>query len=287
MTSGGAAGMSGQVLVTSGGHGVTNGGERRARRLALLAIAAVGLGFAVVNALSELDERSRMGRPVAPAEPWVWELSSWVVVLVLAPVVFLASQRLRPPLLPWTASVPLLAILSIPFSLLHSAMMIGLRHAVYALAGETYRNAGPLLDVLLYEYRKDLLTYAILLVLPHLAQRIFARSDGLSARESDYRIEVRDGSRIVWLSPDDVDWAQSAGNYVELHGAFGTLLHRRTLAALEDELAPHGFVRIHRSRLVRRSAVTRVETNPSGDFEATLADGTSVGGSRRFRASLA
>jgi DNA-binding LytR/AlgR family response regulator len=101
------------------------------------------------------------------------------------------------------------------------------------------------------------------------------------------RIEVRDGSRTIRLAPADIEWAQAAGNYVELHGGFGTLLHRRTLAALELELAPHGFRRVHRSRLVRTSAVQAIETRQSGDFEIVLASGHRIVGSRRFRQGLA
>ena len=101
-----------------------------------------------------------------------------------------------------------------------------------------------------------------------------------------FRIEVRDGSRTSWLAPEDVEWAQAAGNYVELNGPFGTLLHRRTLAALAAELAPHGFVRIQRSRIVCKAAIVGTETRPSGDFELTLASGAKLGGSRRYRENL-
>jgi len=45
-------------------------------------------------------------------------------------------------------------------------------------------------------------------------------------------------------------------------------------------------VRIHRSRLVNRDAIRRIETNQSGDFEVLLSDGTIAKGSRRYRADL-
>jgi DNA-binding LytR/AlgR family response regulator len=62
-------------------------------------------------------------------------------------------------------------------------------------------------------------------------------------------------------------------------------LHRATLAAVEAELGA-GFVRVHRSRLVRRAAIRRIETDRSGDFTMTLASGAVARGSRRFRATL-
>ena len=270
--------------MTSGGESVTSGDERRAMLVAWLVFAAIGLAFAIVNAVSELDERARMGRPVDAWEPWCWELTSFAGFLLIAPLIFFLSLRLRPPRLGWGAAITLLALLSIPASLAHVALMLGLRHAIYAALGDGYSGAGPLLDVLVYEYRKDLITYAVLVTLPHLAARL------LQAKEPEpagaWRIEVRDGSRTVWLLPADVESAQAAGNYVELSGAFGTLLHRRTLAALEEELAPHGFVRVHRSRIVRAAAIRAVETKASGDFELSLASGAKLGGSRRYRGNL-
>ena len=277
----------GEAGVTSGG-GDGTGGERRARLVAWTIFAAVGLAFAVVNAASELDERARMGRPVDTWEPWCWELTSLAGFLLIAPAVLALSQRLRPPRLAWPAALGAHLLVSLPFSLAHVAIMVGLRHASYWAAGDSYSAAGSPLDVLVYEYRKDLITYAVLVALPHVAARLIEarHRETPAAAAADHRIEVRDGSRTVRLAPADIEWAQAAGNYVELHGRFGTLLHRRTLAALEEELKPHGFTRVHRSRIVRAAAIAAVETKPSGDFEVTMASGAVVGASRRYRGNL-
>lgn len=273
--------------MTSGDKQGANGvEERRARLAALLAYAPVGLAFAVVNAASEVDDRARMGRPVESWEPWAWELSSCAAFLLIAPLIFRASQRLRPPRLSWPAAGALFALLSVPASLAHVTLMVGLRHAVYGALGDSYSGPGNLAEVLLYEYRKDLITYAALLLLPHVAARLLDSRRGIGAAAKPYRIQVRDGSRTRWLAPGEIDWAQAAGNYVELRGAFGSVLDRRTLAALADELAPHGFARIHRSRIVRASAICTLDSKPSGDFDVTLANGDTVGGSRRYRSNL-
>jgi hypothetical protein len=272
--------------VTSGGPGGTSGGLRP-RLFALGLFFALGFAFAIVNALSEIDERARLGRPVETWEPWTWELTSFAGFLAVAWFVFLASQRLRPPLLPWPATIAIHAALTIPFSLVHVGAMVGLRHAIYAVLGDAYSGAGGAIDVLVYEYRKDLISYAVLALLPHVAARLLPAGDRQAAPpQPEHRIEVRDGSRTVRLAPADIEWAQAAGNYVELYGRFGTLLHRQTLANLEAELRPHGFARVHRSRIVRAAAISAIETKPSGDFEVTLASGGKVGGSRRYRANL-
>ena len=272
--------------VTNGGDSVASG-DRQARRLALAIYLAVGLAFAVVNALSELDERSRAGQRVEIWEPWCWELTSLASFLMLVPFIFHLSGRLWPPRIPWPAVVAVHLLLSVPASLAHSLIMIGLRQAIYATLGGHYGyGSDDLGAVLLYEYRKDLISYAVLVALPHVARRLLeGRHPPLEAPR--HRIEVRDGSRTRWLDPGEVDWAQAAGNYVELFGSFGTILHRRTLAALAQELRPHGFARIHRSRIVRKTAIAATENKPSGDFDVILANGVTIGGSRRYRDELA
>jgi DNA-binding LytR/AlgR family response regulator len=55
---------------------------------------------------------------------------------------------------------------------------------------------------------------------------------------------------------------------------------------MERSLEGAGFVRIHRSRLVRRAAITQVESKPSGDYVVRLSDGRELSGSRRYRRPL-
>ena len=272
--------------VTSGGAAVTSGDERRARRIAWLVFAALGAALAAVDAASIVDERTRIGRPVEGWEPWLWEFSSLAGFLLVAPLVFRASQRLRPPVWSWPAAIAVHVLLSGLTSLAHVAIMFGLRHSLYWAAGDAY-DGDPIAQVLVFEYRKDALTYVGLVLLPHIVRRFVGGGAAAEPQpEAGHRIEVRDGSRVVWLAPEDVEWAQAAGNYVELHGAFGSLLHRATLSALEAELEPFGFRRVHRSRIVRAAAVRSIAGRASGDFEVTLTSGETVAGSRRFRDRL-
>jgi hypothetical protein len=78
-----------------------------------------------------------------------------------------------------------------------------------------------------------------------------------------------------------VTWIEGAGNYVVAHGAGPPVTYRATLASLEARLAREGFVRVHRSVLVRRDAIARVR-----DVDVVLADGTSVRTGARYRANL-
>jgi DNA-binding LytR/AlgR family response regulator len=83
------------------------------------------------------------------------------------------------------------------------------------------------------------------------------------------------------LSVDQIDWIAAAGNYVEIRGAGRTLIRRMPLSAVERELDGRGFVRIHRSRLVRRDRIVRVRPD-----DVILLDGTSLKIGKRYRAAL-
>ncbi len=83
---------------------------------------------------------------------------------------------------------------------------------------------------------------------------------GPAARETEptplLDLTRADGARV---SAAEIDWVGSAGNYVEVHLPGGALLWRRPLREVEAMLAPHGFLRVHRTALVARDRVLRLE----------------------------
>lgn len=275
--------------MTNGGESRANGGRSPPWRRPVMLTAAIFTGFgilyALVNATSLIDERRDLGQPVDAWQPWVWELTSFLAWLLFLPaILWIATRALsfgRPVLV---VAVHLLA--SIPVSLAHTATMSGLRKLAYSAVGESYRLSGPVFDILIYEYRKDAITYASIVLTFLVARRLTAPPPPVSHPSPDAIIEIRDGKQAMWLKPEEIDWVAAAGNYVELNGAFGTKLARRTLAEMETELKPHGFARVHRSRLVRKASIAKLETRQSGDFEMVLRNGAIIGGSRRYRENL-
>lgn len=84
------------------------------------------------------------------------------------------------------------------------------------------------------------------------------------------------------LPPERIDWIASAGNYVELHSGGRTIVHRSSLAEMEARLARRGFVRIHRSALVRRDCVARWRGH-----DVILTSGLSLKVGKRYRSGVA
>lgn len=258
---------------------------RDPRLIAALAFAGFGLLYMVVDAVSLIDQRSALGRPIPGWQAWVLEGTSFTAWLALLPVLLALAVRLAPRPL-WQAVAGHVAG-CLALSLAHTGLMGVLRVGAFAIGGLDYAPDTSFAERLVFEARKDLVTYVSILAVFLLARRLVAAGGSPAAETSTAAlIEVRDGSRVVMLRPGEIDWVSAAGNYVELHGSFGTELARRTMADLEAELSPHGFIRVHRSRLVRRAAIATTMTRQSGDFDITLRSGAVISGSRRFRQNL-
>jgi len=285
--------MSGEAAGTSGAPAGTSGAQGfAANRTQLALVAALGLVNALVNATSALLEARREGRLLEIWEPFVWEASSFVVVLALAPLVWRAVEKIPPTSGRMARFALSHAALTIPFSIIHVAAMMALRLIVYAAVGDAYApfSAGVALTFL-YEWRKDALAYAALAGLRIGVQVWAARQASAAlapiAAGGEARVEVRDGAQRLFLAPAEIVSVEAAGNYVEIRTGARTHLVRGALAAFEGRLAPHGFVRVHRSRLVNKAHIRAIRPTGAGDVEIELSDGRTLAGSRRYRAALA
>lgn len=270
---------------TSGGDGGASGALRRRRllwlALGLLAFIAVQ---SVANVESTIDDMAKLGVVESRANVWIWQLSSVGVWLALLPVLAWLVATLRPPRFVWPVALLLHALATIPVSIAHVAAMVAIRKLVYAAGGANYDFGG--LAEWLYEYRKDAASYLLAAAYLAYAQWLLARPEPAASESVEPRVLlVPDGNVTHRVPVDEIASASAAGNYVEIAWGPRTLLHRATLAGVEAALGA-GFVRIHRGRLVRREAIRSIETDRSGDFTVTLADGITLRGSRRYRSGL-
>ena len=282
---------------TSGGKAGTSGW--RLDVVPLGVIAAVGIVVAVINATSVILEAQTGGAPIDPAAAWLYEISSVIMVVALSPAIGWMIWKVPPPdemtAPAWLRFLGLHLAAACAFSLLHIVGMVVLRKLGYVAAGSVYSFAyqGDLVLPFVYEWRKDVLTYASNAVaywtwgvwLAHQAAQALLATPPMPATP-DARIEIRDGGRVRLIDPAQIAWIEAAGNYVEIHAGGSTHLARGTLAAFAEKLVGRGFVRIHRSRVVNRARVKTFRPTQSGDLEITLDDDYVIAGSRRFRAAL-
>ena len=96
-------------------------------------------------------------------------------------------------------------------------------------------------------------------------------------------IPERSGTRIVKV--EQIQWIETADNYVVLHTADGAPLMRQTLAGLLEKLGPR-FLRCHRRAAVQLGWIAAIINHDKGDGELLLHGGARVPLSRQYRASV-
>lgn len=120
------------------------------------------------------------GPDVAAWKPFVWEMSSVVIVLVLVPLVFRLEQRFRIDSRPRGRIVLAHVAGLLVFSTVHTAVMVSLRQLAYVAMGESY-DFGSISMRWFYELQKDVILYSVILVV------IFAMREFRVRRASELR----------------------------------------------------------------------------------------------------
>ncbi len=248
-----------------------------------MALFAIVIVVNAVNASSILMEVSASDRNFAPWEPFVWEATSGLAVLSMVPLVHWAYRR-WPPFPPRWQLLGGHLLTTIAFTLGHVAVMWPLRALIYRLVGGFYEWGGQGYPFeFLYEWRKDVLIYTLILLLFWGEQRL--RQPAPSTVPLEPLLSFRTGGGLLHLRPSEIRLVEAAGNYVEIESGDRRHLVRMTLASTAEMLGDD-FVQVHRSRLVNRSMIRAEKPQPSGDVQLDLTDGTAVMASRRFRARL-
>ncbi|MEM7283117.1 MAG: LytTR family DNA-binding domain-containing protein [Pseudomonadota bacterium] len=240
-----------------------------------------------VGASSVLMEYHRDGRGINPWEPFVWEYSSGLVILLLIPVIVGLDRRfpLRPPA--WKKSLAVHCIATVPFSALHVVVMVGIRKVVYALNGKNY-DFGNIPYEFLYEYRKDFLTYFFVLAVIYGYRAYRAKTMGASYDRDTPENQgflIKKNGETLRISITDILWIEAAGNYVLLHADSGTHPLRDTMKQVEQHVGT-GFLRIHRSTIVNLHRVQRIHRTRGGNLHAVLDNGHKLKCSRNAKSQL-
>jgi two-component system LytT family response regulator len=145
-------------------------------------------------------------------------------------------------------------------------------------------------DYLLKPFGRDRFARAVERVRLMLTQRAGARAVE-RARETlgsgaVSRLFARDGTRIVPIRLDSVEWLQASDDYVIAHTAAAQFQLHVSLADLERRLDSSVFVRVHRSAVVNMDHVISWTPYDGSRFQITLRTGTKILSSRQRSAML-
>jgi two-component system, LytTR family, response regulator len=112
-----------------------------------------------------------------------------------------------------------------------------------------------------------------------------ATAPGRSRRLPERLLVSRRGHG-VFVTLQDVDYIESAGNYVRLHVGAEEHRLRIRLSDMEQQLDPSRFARIHRTVIVNVGRVAEIQPWFSGDAVVILRDGTKLRLSRHYRGAI-
>ncbi|WP_105104057.1 LytR/AlgR family response regulator transcription factor [Microbulbifer pacificus] len=254
-----------------------------------------------VNALSVWADHNRNGpATIQQWEPFAWEYTSALSLLILFPLAFFAFRYPPPPRLTRIGrQLGLHLLASVLFSVAHVVLMVLMCKALYALMGSSY-DFGRWLPELWYEYRKDVMGYASYFCMYYVFRLAYSRLKGEASLIAEneapqidsagqrppehFLVKKLDKEFLVRVS--DIEWIESAGNYVNLHSRGRIYPLRSTLKDISERLAPAGFSRIHRGLVVNHNVIEHIRFEPSGDGEVQLQCGKQLNLSRRYRDSF-
>jgi two-component system LytT family response regulator len=149
-------------------------------------------------------------------------------------------------------------------------------------------------DYLLKPIRQERVDQALARVRDLLRSHDSGRADKLRRLLDDLGVEAgylkrfvaKNGSRISLVNVEDVEWIESADNYIELHAGSKVHLVRETLGEVEQRLNPDQFLRIRHSTIVNVGRIREMEPLFNGEYLIRLTNGIELTSSRRYRKKL-
>jgi LytTr DNA-binding domain len=261
----------------------------------IVALAAAWvLVHAAINSASVASDLVRRGVRVDAAEPWIWEFSSAFGLLMCLWPVLVLDEALRARVRSVGVRLAAYVVASVVFSVVHVATMVAMRQLVYRLAGWHY-DFGSWPEGLLYEYRKDVLTFGAIVVIAAVWRRLAqpepvavavpTETAPIAAVAPTFMVRTAAQGDLL-VRAEEVDWVEAQGNYVALHVGADVRLLRQTLSEMETRLSGHGFIRTHRRALVNRARMQAIIPPELGELGVRLSSGQVVPLSESRRAEV-
>lgn len=101
------------------------------------------------------------------------------------------------------------------------------------------------------------------------------------------RFVVKDGDRLAFVDLAQIEWFESAGNYVRVHSGGRAFVMRTTMDRVERRIGPRGtFIRVRRSAIVNLRAIATLERYDRSAFIIQLHRGTRITSSRYYQRAV-
>jgi len=121
----------------------------------------------------------------------------------------------------------------------------------------------------------------------NITERILSALEEIKARPVHLeRLVIKMNGHVFFVKTEEIDWLEAEGNYVRLHAGKESYLLRDTISALESQLDPKRFVRVHRSAIVNIDRIQELQPWFHGEYRIILREGVQLTLSRSYREKL-
>ncbi len=141
-------------------------------------------------------------------------------------------------------------------------------------------------DYLLKPYTQE----RFLEALEHVQQRLAAAAppppvkaaaeEAVSAQQPLERLLIKEGSKVLIIPAEKIDYIEAQDDYIAVRAEGKSHLKMQRLSALETQLDPRRFVRIHRSYILNIERLAKIELYAKDSRVAVLKDATQLPVSR-------
>lgn len=251
------------------------------------------LGTAAGNVLAQWMRALRDAQPFSAGTVSIEEFSSALASLGLLALLHAAARRWPLHADTWRRRIGFYVLGGVAWWLLHVSAMVLLRKMAFTFIGRRY-TYGDWPAQWFYEFFKDVQTYSLLVIAVHAVAWFGRQRQGeahllaspdvgppVEPVERPQHFLVRKLGKEFLVATADVEYAQAAGNYVNLRVRGHDYPLRITMAVLEQRLDPGEFLRPHRSWLIHRGQLRSIEPLDGGEALLHMADGAKVPCSRR------
>lgn len=110
-------------------------------------------------------------------------------------------------------------------------------------------------------------------------------SDYRNEQINTYRtnFEIKKNGRLIKIAVDSIFLIKSDGNYLELFSEKGKYLYRSTMNAVENEVSPLRFLRIHRTMIVNCIYIDIIKYQGNSVYKIGLKNGEILYSGRSYR----
>jgi hypothetical protein len=219
---------------------------------------------------------------VGQAVPWLGlfkaRLVDWYACALFVPLLIGLVRRYPIDRPRWPHHLPILLLAAVPVAIA--------KEAIFVAVGNVFRPGFFDLAIILSED----LSYEVMAVwaMTAVCHVLVPRERAARKREprgDAHEIQVPTRHGVERMALDEIEYVDAQGNYARLVTAKGRYLIRETMARLETRLGS-GFLRVHRSVIVRLDAIEHVRVAGNGGCWVQLKSGARLRAGRSYRQAI-